>query len=137
VRPDDQEDDVRTRLVPVAVAIAACGAIPLAGLAGADTRAKTTVTIEVQGTEYHGTVSSPKPKRCAKDRKIVLYKQKGKVQDRSVDRKVGMDTASLNGGVYEWNTGNTGLYGKFYAWAGRTATCKADASPTIKNPKPS
>jgi hypothetical protein len=132
----DQEDDMKSRLVPIALAVAVCGTMLLAGVAGAGTRAKTTVTIQVQGTEYHGTVSSPRPKKCAKNRKIVLYKQKGKVQDRSVDKRVGMDTASLNGGVYEWNTGQNGLYGKFYAWAGRTEYCKAAASPTIKNPKP-
>lgn len=54
-----------------------------------------------------------------------------------MDKRVGMDTASRSGDIYVWNTGNTGLYGKFYAWAGRTPNCKAAASPTIKNPKPS
>jgi hypothetical protein len=74
--------------------------------------------------------------RCADGRKIVLYKQKGDEQSPSDDTKIGMDTAEKSGDRYVWSTGNTGIYGKIYARAGRTEGCKADTSPTIKTTRP-
>ena len=47
--------------------------------------------------------------------------------------EVASDTASLSGGAYKWNTGNTGaMNGKYYARVGRTTSCKADTSETVK-----
>ncbi|HEX6844121.1 MAG TPA: hypothetical protein VF235_03295 [Actinomycetota bacterium] len=123
------------KLVLALTAIALCGALAVPGVA-AGTRAPTTVTIETENGDFWGTVSSPRPKRCAKDRKIVLYKQVGSEQDPSIDEKVASDTASWSGGAYEWATGNTGMSGKFYARAKRTEFCKADSSPTVRSVKP-
>lgn len=119
------------------MALVVASTLAVGGLAGAATRAKTTVTIESPGGgEYRGYVASPKPKLCAKDRKVVLYKQKGTEQDRRVDEKIASDTASLQGDRYQWNTGNTGKYGRFYAFAVRTPDCKPAFSATIKTRAP-
>jgi len=53
-----------------------------------------------------------------------------------VDERIADDTASLNGDRYEWNTGNTGEFGKFYARAGKTDDCKGDTSKTIRSVRP-
>ncbi len=125
---------MKPKLMSLMLALAVCGAVAAAGIASAGTtRAKTTVTIQVQNGDFSGTVDSPKPRLCADGRKIVLFKQVGTTQDPSMDQKVGMDTASLNGNVYEWSTGNTGLFGKFYARAGKTTDCKADNSDTVRS----
>jgi hypothetical protein len=123
------------KLVFLVAAIAVSTTLAAPGLA-AGTRAKTTVTIETQNGDFWGTVSSPWPKRCAKDRKIVVFKQLGTEQSPSTDTKIASDTASLNGDAYEWNTGNTGMFGKFYARAKRTESCKAGSSETVRAVRP-
>ena len=128
---------MRTKPLPIIMALVVASTLAVGGLAGAATRAKTTVTIESPGGgEYMGYVSSPKPKLCAKNRKVLLYKQTGTEQDRSVDEKMGSDTTSLQGDRYQWNTGQTGEYGKFYAFAVRTPDCKPAFSDTIKTKAP-
>jgi hypothetical protein len=122
---------MRSKLLSAAVAAAAVAGVLAAGVASAGTRAETTVTITVQGRDFSGTVDSPRPLRCAKDRKIILYKQVGTVQDPTVDKKIASDIASLSSGKYRWGTGNTGIRGRFYARAPGTPECKADSSPTI------
>lgn len=102
------------------------GAVP----ASAATPAKSTVTIKAQGTDLSGVVKSPKPKRCADGRTVVVYQQKG-ARGGGNDVRFASDTASLNGGVYAWSTGNTGTEGKFYAVVKAKTGCKADKSPTI------
>jgi hypothetical protein len=121
---------VKRKLLTVAIALAALGAIVPASSAG--TRAATTVTIKVEGRDFSGTVKSPDPAACAEGRKVVLYKQAGAEQDPSTDERVASDTASLNGDRYEWSTGNTGQRGKFYARARKTPACKADSSKTLR-----
>jgi hypothetical protein len=127
---------LNTKLRAAVVVLAVCGGILAADIARAATRAETTVTIETQNGDFWGTVDSPRPRRCANDRKIILFKQVGAEQDPSVDTKVGSDNASLNGDAYEWSTGNTGMFGKFYARAPRTLYCKADSSPTVRSVRP-
>lgn len=119
------------RLLSTAVAAATLAALFSFGMANAGIRADTTVTIKVQGRDFSGTVDSSRPLKCAKDRKVILYKQVGTVQDPSADKKIASDLASLSGGAYRWNTGNTGIRGRFYARAPGTAECKADSSPTV------
>ena len=46
--------------------------------------------------------------------------------------KFATDTASLEGDVYRWNTGNTGTEGRFYAKVRRIEGCKGDTSKTIR-----
>jgi len=94
-------------------------------------RAKTTVTIEAQGTDLSGTVRSPKPRQCANNRKVIVIKQQG-ARGGGDDTRFATDTASLEGGVYRWSTGTTGTPGRFYAKVRRTPNCAADTSPTIR-----
>lgn len=129
---------MRTKLVLTVVALAVSGAMLLPGSAvgAAPTRAATTVTIRAQNGDFSGTISSPHPKRCANNRTVNVYHQKGKVQNLKVDTKIGSDTSSLNGDRYEWETGNSGApNGKYYARAVQTPLCKADSSKTVKSVK--
>ena len=102
---------MRAKLLPTAVALAVAATLTLAG------------------------IDSPRPLKCAKGRKVVLYKQKGAQQNLSVDKKVASDTADLSGDRYAWSTGNTGLSGKFYAHVNRTPDCKPASSRTVKTTK--
>ncbi len=126
---------MKPKLLPTAIAIAVVGAVSVAGTvtAGAGDRTDTTVTIRTASGDFWGFVTSPRPRKCAEDRKVVLFKQVGSEQNPSVDERIGSDNASLNGDRYEWNTGNTGMYGKFYARVGKTEDCKGDTSNTIRS----
>lgn len=118
------------------VVLSLVGVMALAGFANARTLADSTVTIKAQNGDFSGTISSPRPLRCAQDRKVVVFKQAGANQDPSQDHRVASDTASLSGDRYEWSTGNTGVYGKVYARVARTQHCKADTSRTVRSVRP-
>jgi hypothetical protein len=128
---------MRTRLILIVIAMSIGGGM-LAGtsVAGAATKADTRVTIKTENGDFWGSVFSSRPFKCAKDRKVVLFKQVGADQDPRVDTKVASDTASLNGDRYMWSTGNTGMFGRFYARAGATPDCRADSSETIRSVRP-
>jgi hypothetical protein len=126
---------MRPRLAAI-VAISAVCLVTLAGTASAGQRAETKVTIRTENGDFWGFVSSPKPKLCAKDRKVVVFKQKGTEQNPRVDEKIANDTASLVGDRAEWNTGNTGVFGRFHARVGKTEGCKGDTSKTIRSVRP-
>jgi len=119
---------MRPKLLLVLVALVALGGIAAPSSAG-QTRAKTTVTIRVQGRDFSGTVKSPRPARCVDGRKIRLIRQVGPQQNPSTDPVIASDTASADG---DWSTGNTGVTGRFYARAKRTNQCKADSSRTLR-----
>jgi hypothetical protein len=120
---------MRSKLVAVALAMGVCAAVALPGAAGARAPAATTVTIKEEASgDFFGYVKSPKPLKCADDRKITLFRVRpGK------DERVASDNASLSGDRYRWSTGNTGLSGRFYARAGRIAGCLPDTSKTIRS----
>jgi hypothetical protein len=123
-----------SRLLKVSLAIAACAALALPAIAIGRGAAETKVTIKVQGTgDFSGTLKSSKTK-CANHRKVVLFKQKGQEQKPSTDKRVGMDTSERSGDKFEWNMGNTGLRGKFYARAGKIPGCKTGTSKTVRSP---
>jgi hypothetical protein len=122
---------MKSKLVLALAASLALGAIAAPSSAGT-TRAKTTVTIMVEGRDFSGTVKSPRPGRCADGRKVVLFRQESGQQRPSTDPVIASDTASLNDGRYKWSTGNTGMDGRFYARARRTNQCKADSSRTLR-----
>ena len=94
-------------------------------------RAKVTVTIKAEGTDLSGRVSSPKPAKCAAERTVVVFKQKG-ARGGGNDERFAMDTTDKRNGKWVWSTGNTGTEGKFYAKVGRKPGCKKDTSPTIR-----
>jgi hypothetical protein len=118
-------------MVIPALALGVTGTLATAELAAGATAAKTTVTIKAEGTDLSGTVSSPKPKRCAKDRTVLLIKQKG-TRGGGDDQKIGSDTAELQGGKYVWSTGNTGIEGRFYAKVKAIPGCKGATSKTVR-----
>jgi hypothetical protein len=106
------------------------GALVMAGtaFAGADTG----VTIKGPNGDFHGKVLSERAK-CQYDRKVIVYKQKGKKQDPSVDKKIGSDTSEKQGTKGVWDIGNSGFKkGKFYAKAKASTGCAKGFSETIK-----
>ncbi|MGZ8619624.1 MAG: hypothetical protein ACXWYE_06955 [Actinomycetota bacterium] len=121
------------RLLRAVVGLTVVGLASVSGIASAGTLIETTVTIKTQNGDFWGKVVSPRPKLCARERKVVVFKQLGAEQNPANDQKIANDTASLSGGVYEWNTGNTGaMNGRYYARVGRTTSCQADTSETVK-----
>jgi len=124
---------MRIRLLRAVVGLTVVSLVSVSGIASAGTLIETTVTIKTQNGDFWGKVVSLRPKLCAKDRKVVVFKQLGAEQHPATDEKIASDTASLSGDKYEWNTGNTGaMNGKYYARVGRTSSCKADTSETVK-----
>ena len=125
---------MKPKLLLTAVAVAACGAVVLTGVAvagNAAKKAKTRVTIHANG-EVYGKVKSPRLHRCADNRKVKVYKQRGSKQNPRNEEVVASDTSELQGNHGEWSIGNAGLSGKFYARAGKKPRCKADSSKTIQ-----
>jgi hypothetical protein len=125
---------MKHRMLASAVALALCAGVGFAAPAtGSDHKAKTTVTIQGPNGDFSGTVSSPKPRLCAKNRKVVVFKQKGATQAPKTDKRIGSDTASKVGTQFQWSTGNSGYKsGRFYARAGANANCRPGSSSTIK-----
>jgi hypothetical protein len=121
------------KMSSAAAAFAAIGALAFTGIAtaGGGERANTTVTIK-GGGEVFGYVKSPKPRKCAKERKVALYDQQGANQNPQNDEKVLTDTTDKVGDRYQWSAGNPGS-GDFYAKVRKTDDCKGDTSKTIAN----
>lgn len=113
----------------VGSALSLVGGATAAGAAGGG--AATTVTIRAQGTDLSGTVKSPAPSRCASERNVIVFKQIGS-KGGGNDINFASDIAQANGNGYEWNTGNTGTPGKFYAKVRPKQGCQGDTSPTVR-----
>lgn len=116
--------------------VAALVALPLgleSGTASAAAPTASKVTIDREGSDLFGTVSSSRPS-CEGNRKVVLFKQRG-TRGGGDDVRVLSDTTEVQGGVGVWSTGNTGQAGKFYAKVTKTTQCKAGFSPTITVPE--
>jgi hypothetical protein len=105
---------------------AAATAFGLAPSAHAAAPAPVTVTIQAQGTDLSGTVSSPRA-ACEAGRNVIVIKQVG-VRGGGDDIRFAMDTSDSDG---DWSTGNTGTEGRFYAKVKKNAQCRADLSPTV------
>jgi len=119
---------VLRRLALGGLAVAASGAMLAVGPAAeAAALAPSTVTIQAEGVDLSGTVSSPNA-ACVADRKVIVFKQKG-TRGGGDDVRFASDTTGSDGA---WSTGNTGTEGKFYAKVRKTATCSVDFSPTVK-----
>jgi hypothetical protein len=114
------------------VGLVACGALVTAALASAGT-AETTVTIRSEGGDPVGTVKSPNEGKCADDRLVKIYKQKGGEQGGGDDVYTGVsDSTSFSNGKYRWSVGQPGLEGKHYARAPKKPGCEGDRSKTIQ-----
>jgi hypothetical protein len=121
---------IRTLIATGLVALSGVVATTMAQAAG---EAETTVTIKGAGTgDPYGTVKSPKPNKCADDRLVKVYKEKGGAQGGGDDQYTGVsDTTSFSNGKYRWFVGQPNLDGKHYARAPKVPGCKADNSKTI------
>lgn len=118
----------RTAAVSLLGLASAAGlAIGTAATASAAPTVASTVTIQAEGTDLFGNVSAANPV-CEADRKVIVFKQVG-TRGGGDDIRFASDTTDEDG---DWNTGNTGTEGKFYAKVKRTDLCKADFSPTIR-----
>jgi hypothetical protein len=119
------------KLLLVFAAMAVIAAFAVAGLAIANERANTIVTIHGQNGDYHGTILS-KRGGCLGDRTVKVFKQKGAGQNPKRDTVIGKDISERNGDHGVWSIGNSGFkHGKFYAKALRTDACRGNYSKTI------
>ena len=116
---------IRKNRIGIGIATLAVSLTALTGAAGA--ASKSTVSITGDNGDYYGYVHSSDPTHCENDRKVTVFKQLGATQDRSVDQKIGSDTAEPNGPDAMWSIGNSGFKsGKFYAKAAKVpGFCKA------------
>jgi len=114
-----------------AVAVGATGALLASGPAAtAAAPARSTVTIQAEGVELSGTLTSTR-EECIEGRKVLVFKQVGR-RGGGDDVRMFSDVVSLTDeGVGEWSTGNTGIEGRFYAKVRTTSQCKVDLSPTV------
>jgi len=119
----------RTLAASVGLATAAAVLVSAPSSQGLD-RASNTVTIQAEGTDLSGTVTS-KRKACKDERKVVLFRQIG-TKGGDDDVKSGVDTTELQDGVGVWSTGNTGTPGRYYAKIKRTELCKRAVSDTVR-----
>ena len=114
------------------VALAACTAVAVTGIAHGAGPAKTRVTVK-GSSEIYGFVKSPKTK-CMNDRKVTVFRQKGAIGGGN-DVRVASDNADRQGDRYRWSIGNPGLQGKkIYARAGKAPGCKAGRSASYRVP---
>jgi hypothetical protein len=121
----------RSLVAAAVLALGAGSAVP--ALAAASSPAPTQVQIIPESDGFYGYVSSAKTQKCANNRKVILFKQVGSVQDPHSDQKIGTDIAQPNGDGVMWNTGNTGhMKGKFYAHVNRTPSCQEASSPSVR-----
>jgi hypothetical protein len=122
---------IRKTRIGIGIATLAVSLTALTGAAGA--ASKSTVSITGDNGDYYGYVHSSDASHCENNRKVTVFKQLGATQDRSVDQKIGSDTAEPNGPDAMWSIGNSGFKtGKFYAKAAKVpGFCKAATSPTI------
>jgi len=120
------------KLSAVAIVAVLGGALVCAGFAsagGAGHRAKTELTIQSWPHGLFGYVDSPKAKRCAKHREVVVFKQRGVNQNPAKDKRLGGAVAKRNQGGYQWSK-KTGKTGKFYAKARKDGGCRVAFSKT-------
>ena len=120
------------RAISISAALCAAALLAFAGSAVARNSAPTTVTIKKESDGFFGFVSSPKANKCANNREVTVYKEKGDSPDPSSDKKIASDTAQPNGDGYMWSTGNSGNQkGDFYAFAHRIPGCKKGISKVV------
>jgi hypothetical protein len=123
--------------IKVLTTLALVGAGAVLALPSAASAARTGVTIHHKNRfQFYGFVFSPKPHRCARERTVRLFKQRGKTQDTRRDFRVSAQgTFNTDRGRYRWHA-NTHeplfQHGRFYAVAGKIPGCKRDSSRTIR-----
>ena len=91
----------------------------------AESKSKSTVTIQARGTHLSGKIMSPRKAKCASGRAITIVMQMGA---RGNDMAMGRVAANRQG---SWSA-TPGMAGKYYAVAKATRACKRDASVTVR-----
>ncbi len=121
---------MKKTILAAAAAIAVAGVFAAGALAGH--KIDTKVTIKGHQGDYYGYVKSSKSKKCANNRKVVVYKLKGNGYDPKNDKVIGSDIAHPNNDGYMWSIGNSGYkHGNFYAYAKKTSKCEKAFSKVI------
>lgn len=123
----------RTEILVMCALAVACAMLAVPSIA-ATTPSR--VTIHHVGPHFlFGYVFSPKPRQCAKDRRVRVFRQTGEKQNRRRDRGVGEEpTKKMNSGKYRWTyrRSGPGLKGhRYYAVITKGHGCKGDASRAI------
>ncbi|WP_028660080.1 hypothetical protein [Nocardioides insulae] len=120
---------MKSSIVAIALTMGGVAALstvtPVAQAAPA--RASVTVTISAEGTDMFGVVKSSRPKRCAADRTVKVFKLV-----RGEPHLWATDTTGRQGRAFVWSTGNTGTEGRFFAKVAPKPGCRGDVSPTIR-----
>jgi hypothetical protein len=124
----------RTKILAT-LALVSAGAVLAPPSAASAARSGVTIH-HYYGGGVVGKVFSPKPQKCARARKVKLFRLKGKRPNPKRDTKVGKadaaGRASDNGG-YGWEVQyNRARPGHYYARVPATPTCRADNSKTIR-----
>lgn len=113
------------------LATAALTGVAATASAEAAPKAKVTVTIKAEGVELSGVVKSKKAS-CSANRKVKVF-----IMVDGEPHLFATDTTDEDGPApYDWNTGNTGQEGTFFAKVSAKPGCKADVSPTITAVRP-
>jgi hypothetical protein len=121
----------------LAAVFAACAAVGMTATATAANRAESRVTIEEDGLALSGDVYSKSMSRCAANRKVIVFLQKGE-RGGGDDQKFATTRSSSSvperghGPNASWATGDTGRPGRFYAKVRRNEHCKGDTSRTVR-----
>ena len=123
----------RTKLLATLALVGGCALLAVPSIAAATPSG---VTIHHIGHHFlFGYVFSPKPRQCAKDRRVRVFRQTGKTQNRRRDPRVGEEpTKKMNSGKYRWTYRRSGpsLIGhSYYVVITKGHGCEGDASRTI------
>jgi len=120
----------KPRAIAIAtIALLCCASILAPGAADARTRKRPKLTIVVNGGDFSGRLTHKKA-ICQAGREVIVFLQKGDLQDPGTDTDIASDTTGDDG---KWNTGNTGANdGRYYAFAPATSVCKDLTSKTVR-----
>ena len=120
----------------VFVTLALAGTCGVLALPSAASAARSGVTIHnLIGDGFKGYVFSPKPRQCARDRTVRVFRQKGKKQNPKRDIKVAKTAPARKaaGGKYRWSAApHRPRPGDYYAQIRATTGCQADRSKTFR-----
>jgi hypothetical protein len=115
--------------------VGACAVLALPSIAAGAARSGVTIH-SLPGVAFKGYVFSPKPRQCARNRTVRVFRQKGKKQNRKRDIKVAKTTSAFTfrrRQRYKWETASRQFRpGDYYAQVRATAACRADSSKTVR-----
>ena len=111
-----------------AALVAALSSMAMAGAAGSRERqqANTKVTIDGGGGLVQGEVKSPNENKCAKNRKVLIYK----VKNSAIPSRSPRTARQQNGDRYQWGMGREG--GKYFAKVNPNDQCEGDTTKTVR-----